>query len=245
MTPREKLVSRYQSKNPERNFDSDDDLYGAVNEEFEQTDGQMEGYRANEQKLLDLFNSSDQRGVEVFQRWKDGENPIAVIIEIFGDDAIDFIQNPANKDKFDAAYAKWAEKQAKEKALAAKETENGTASLENLDKVRQAGGYTDEQTQAAFDLLLRIADELQGGVISESTWKIAFNAVNHDRDVAAARDAGNVAGRNANIQERLRKPSRQAGPMLGSQGGGAPVKPMPLGGGAGNEGSAWARGKKK
>lgn len=245
MTGRDKVMNRMKGKYPDRSFENDEDLYGAIDEDFEDVEGRMKGYQDNEQKLLDLFNSSDQRGVEVFQRWKDGENPIAVIIELFGDDAVDFIQDPANKDKFDAAYAKWAERQAKEQAMAAKEQENAALSLENLDRVKQSGKYTSEQTKAAFDLIVRIQEEALGGPVSEDTWRIAFNALNHDRDVAVARDEGNVAGRNANIQEKLRKPASAPSPMLGSQGGGAGMKPAPLGGMAPSGGSAWDRGKRK
>ena len=45
---------------------------------------------------------------------------------------------------------------------------------------------------------------------------MALKALNHDADMASAREEGAVEGRNARIEEKLRKPKTSDGvPMLG------------------------------
>ena len=53
---------------------------------------------------------------------------------------------------------------------------------------------------------MKIANEAILGKFTEETINMALNAVNHDADVQNARTEGTVAGRNAKIDERLRKP---------------------------------------
>ena len=78
-------------------------------------------------------------------------------------------------------------------------------------------GLSDEQIDNAMDLVMKITNEAIMGKFTPETIDMALKAINHDAEVEAARAEGEVAGKNAKIDETLRKP--KAGDGLPAMGG--------------------------
>jgi hypothetical protein len=99
-----------------------------------------------------------------------------------------------------------------------------------LDKMQAERGLSNEQTDAALKLVADLVDEFIIGKFTERTLDMALNAINHDNDVANAREEGEIAGRNKKIKTELRKPTQGDVPMLGGGGRGlAPEEPKKKG----------------
>lgn len=81
---------------------------------------------------------------------------------------------------------------------------------------------SDEQIDELMSLLLGIVGDGVMGKFSAATLDMAYKAMNHDADVAAAGEEGEVAGRNARIVENLRKSAKGDGtmPLAGKNGRG-------------------------
>ena len=77
--------------------------------------------------------------------------------------------------------------------------------LPMLERMKQERGISDDMIDAAWDYLHHVADAAIRGTFTEADIDMALKAVNHDADVQNARTEGTVAGRNAKIDEKLRK----------------------------------------
>jgi hypothetical protein len=89
MTSRDRLKERYSQKYPERDFsaeNAENELDDEVIAELEKFDAELEGYRGNDKKIKDLFNS-DPRSANFMVSWMaGGGNPIQYLLDIFGPD---------------------------------------------------------------------------------------------------------------------------------------------------------------
>lgn len=67
--------------------------------------------------------------------------------------------------------------------------------------------HSSHEHQAPYDPLLpfltQLATELESGLISDDTRRILTNALNYDADMIRARTEGELAGRNAAVEEHL------------------------------------------
>lgn len=89
-------------------------------------------------------------------------------------------------------------------------------SLERIDGFRDGGDYKEEDIDAALGLLLDIAAEGSLGAVAPENLELLLKGARYDGDLDKARMQGEVAGRNAVIEERLQQPPRGDGvPRLG------------------------------
>lgn len=67
--------------------------------------------------------------------------------------------------------------------------------------------HSSHEHQAPYDPLLpfltQLATELESGLISDDTRRLLTNALNYDADMIRARTKGELAGRNAAVEEHL------------------------------------------
>lgn len=83
-----------------------------------------------------------------------------------------------------------------------------------------------EEWNEAFALLFSIVADMANGVITPASAETLLHAVSFPREVETARREGEIAGRNARIEEQLRTPVRSdAVPSLQGSRSAAPPRP--------------------
>ena len=80
-----------------------------------------------------------------------------------------------------------------------------------IEQVQEEDGLSDDQMDAAMAFLLNITKDGVMGKFSAESIRMASKALNHDADVATASEEGEVRGRNAKIEEKLRKNRKNDG----------------------------------
>lgn len=91
------------------------------------------------------------------------------------------------------------------------ETSDDSDNSENPDNSENSdisqSSHSSHEHQAPHDPLLpfltQLATELESGLISDDTRRILTNALNYDADMIRARTEGELAGRNAAVEEHL------------------------------------------
>lgn len=203
---RDQFSERLKKKYPDREYADDEALFGQINDDYDEYDNQLNGYKEREGKLTDLF-TKDPRSAEFLTDMARGKDPWLSVINRLGIDGVtDLINDPSKQEEYAEENKKYMERLAKSKKLDEEYEQNLAQSLETLSKVQQEQGLSDETVDAAYDLIFKIVNDAVLGVISEDTVNMALKAVNHDNDVATASEEGIVAGKNAKIEEKLRKP---------------------------------------
>ncbi len=208
---REQFGERLKKKYPDREFADDEALFGQIDDDYADYDNRIGQYAEREKSLTDLF-SRNPRSAQFLTDMAKGADPWLAVIERLGIDGItDLINDPEKQAEYAEANKKYVERLAKEKTLEEEYRKNIAGSMELLEKIQQERQLGDETIDAAMDLILRIADEAIVGKFTAETVDMALKAVNHDSDMSNARAEGEVAGRNAKIDEKLRKPDKGDG----------------------------------
>ena len=213
---RELLGDRLKKKYPDREFADDEALFGQVNDDYDNYDNQIGQYKEREKALTDLF-AKNPRSARFLTDMAKGEDPWISTVRRLGIDGItDIINNPDKQEEYAKANSEFVERLAREEELENEFQQNFAESMSTLERIQQERQLGDETVDAAMELVMRIANEAIVGKFTEETINMALNAINHDADVQNARTEGTVAGRNAKIDEKLRKPKQGDGmPNLG------------------------------
>lgn len=231
-TSRDKLKSRLSKRYPDREFtgqdgiDAQDVMDDSLEEMFDEYESRVNEYNENSKRLNDLF-ASDGRIGAMFMKWAEGGNVMEHLIEEFGDEFLDALTSEEGKQKFLEAQARWIERVNKSKKADEEAAANFEKSIETLNAFQQEHNLTDEEAIAVFDKIHQIGADMVRGIYTAESLNLALNAINHDKDVAAAKAEGELAGKNAKIKEKMRtgvEMQRNLPPSLGGQGAGVPER---------------------
>lgn len=203
LSSREQMLSRARERYPERNFadlgaepqEGTDSLDDAINEMLQEFATNQETYDANDNRLKELL-LSDPDSAEFIQKWVETGDPRTALVEIFGDD---LGMSEEAQSQFSGQLNSWRERKAQNDALNAEAESNWQKSLSDLEEWGNARGLSLEQKRDVMLRLLAITFNGMENKYNSEDFDLAYNAINHDADVAVAREEGEVAGRNARI----------------------------------------------
>lgn len=220
MSNRDRYAERLKTKYPDKEFADDEALFGQINEDYDNYDNELSGYREREKALSDLF-ASNPRSATFLIDWRKGEDPIVGLIRKFGDDFKEALEDPEKQEALAAANKEFAERIAQEEKYEEEYQRNMGETLATLDAIQQEEGVSDEEIDSAMDFLVNIVRDGIMGKFTRESIVMAFKAIKHDSDVEMADREGEVRGRNAKIEEKLRKGGKNDGTAsLGSKNGG-------------------------
>ena len=225
VSKRDRLKARLKEKYPDDDMDDDEVLAGRVNDDYDDYEGQLEGYKGREKEIAGLF-SRDPRSAGFVSRWSGGEDPAVLLVEMFGTEITDAIGDPEKQGEIAEANQKFLDRVANSEQLEKEYEENLNASLDVLSKL-QDEGVPEEEIDKAMELLQNIVTEGVRGKFTRETIEMSLKAIGYDKAVAEAEETGRVAGRNEKIDVKLRKPESGDGTANLSGGGSAPERPIP------------------
>ena len=93
------------------------------------------------------------------------------------------------------------------------------ASLNAIEGFRQGTSMTLEDTENSLNTLLKITGDIASGNISPEMLQLIMKGENYERDLKKAYSEGELAGRNAGIEEELSSDSSDGVPALGGSAG--------------------------
>lgn len=216
---RDQQLERMRKKYPDKNFEDDEEIFGAISDDYDQYDQELEGYKNREKTLSDMF-AADPRSAQFLTDMHRGEDPVLGLVRNFGVEIKDVLDDPDMQEKIAEANKEYVERVAKEKGLAEEYERNLGESLETMRRFQAERGMSDAQIDSVVDFLLGIVHDGVMGKFAPETLDMATKALNYDVDVQAASEEGEVAGRNAKITEQLRKSKQGDGtvPLAGKNG---------------------------
>lgn len=207
---RDELNERLKSKYPDKDFSNDDVFYGQIGEDFDNLNNELGGYKEREKAFSDMF-TSDPRSASFITSWRNGEDPTISLIRRFGPEIKEAIDDPEMQDKIAEANKEYVSRVEKSKQLEAEYNKNIAETLDTIQKMSEEGKLLESQIDDAFELLIKIVHDGIVGKFSKETINMAIKALNHDTDVEEADRAGEVRGRNAKIDEKLRRANKGDG----------------------------------
>lgn len=218
---RDAFNERLKAKYPDREYADDEALFGQVNDDYDEYENQLNGYKEREGKLEEMF-AKDPRSAQFITDMAHGKDPwIAVIERVGPDGVIELMNDPAKQEAHAEASKAYAERLAKEKELEEQYNRNIAESQKLCDELEAQ--YGEEMVDSALGVIDQITKDAILGKVTRETFEMAFKVLRHDADMENARSEGEITGRNAKIEENLRKP--QQGDGMPSMGGSS-VEPV-------------------
>lgn len=208
-TKKELAMERLAAKYPDMNFDDEEIMYGRINDDYDDYDKQLAGYKDRESKFAEMF-TRDPRTARLMLDWRDGKDPVVNLIRMFGTDITSAIDDESKQEEIAAANKEFVERVAKEKELQEEYEKNLGESLAYLATLQEAG-TSDADIDAAVDLLIKITRDAIIGIFSPESIDMAMKAIKHDTDVEQAAAEAEVRGKNTKVEEKLRKSSKSDG----------------------------------
>lgn len=205
-TKRELLTERLKNRYPDKDFSNEDDFFGQISDDYDESDKNLAGYQEREKAFSDMF-TGDPRSAQFITDWRNGEDPEVALVRRHGKETIlDAINDPEKLEAIANANKEYVERVAKEKELEDMYQANLAESIKALEAMPEANGITDEDVDKAVEFLLGIIRDGIIGKIAPESVMMALKAINHDTDVETANQEGLVQGKNTKIKEELRKP---------------------------------------
>ena len=203
-SPRADLLARARERFPDRTFADLDatepqegvsDLDEAIDEMLQDYSTRQTAYDEKDSRLKELL-LTDPSSAEFIQRWVETGDPRTALVETFGDD---LGISEESQSQFKSQLDSWRERKSANDALNQEAEENWNKSLSDLEEWGNSKGLSLEQKRDVMLRLLSIAFNGMVNKYSTEDFDLALNAINHDSDVALARQEGEVSGRNAKI----------------------------------------------
>ena len=208
---RDQFGERLKKKYPEREWADDEALFGQINDDYDEYDRKLTGYKEREGKLTDMF-MKDPQSAQFITDMAQGKDPWASLINRIGIDGVkEMLEDPDKMEEFSKSNKEYVDRMAKQKSLEEEWKKNIQATLAMLEQKQQELGLSDEQIDAAADWIKQVTNDAVIGIIRPETIDMALKAINHDADIAAASEEGEIRGKNAKAEAKLRKPKRGDG----------------------------------
>lgn len=223
---RDQHTERLRTKYPDKKFEDDEEIFGQISEDYDRYEQELDEYRGREKTLSDMF-AADPRSAQFLTDMRTGNDPILGLMKNFGVEIKDVLEDPEMQDKIAEANKEYMERVAKSKKLEEEYAANMDKTLETLRAYQEQQGLSDEQIDEVMNRIISVVNDGVMGKFAPETLDLFLKGINHDNDVAMATEEGEVAGRNAKIEEKLRKSQKGDGTNpLGGRNGGAKQTPQ-------------------
>ena len=199
---KEVLVERIRAKYPDLDLTDEEVLSGRIGDDYDDYEKRLGEYADREGKLEDML-VNDPKNAQFLADMVAGKDPWIAVVERLGVDGItDLLNDPEKKAAYEEANRTYAERVAREKEIDAEYERN----IEESRKMREQldSQYGEETVDAALSVIDQMAKDYIMGKVTPEAFDIALKVVKRDADLENARSEGEIAGRNARIEEKLR-----------------------------------------
>jgi hypothetical protein len=210
LTKKEKYLKTLSEKYPDKDFADEEVLFSQIHEDFDGVNQELGAYKEREKTLGDLF-ASNPRSASFFIEWRKGGDPIVEMIRRYGDDFKTALEDPEKQNEIAQANKEFAERVAQEQEFETQYQNNMQETLSMLNEVQTENDLTDDDIDNAMEFLFGVMKDAIVGKFSKESVLMALKAINHDIDVEQADREGEVRGRNAKIEEKLKRQRKTDG----------------------------------
>ena len=198
---RDIAMERMRTKYPDRSFDDDEAFFGQINDDYDDYDKRIAESQSREEAFSNMF-TSNPKSARLMMEWKNGNDPVAALIRIYGkDDILAAIEDPERLADIEQANKDFADKVAKNDEYDAQYEKNLPASLQAIEAWAAENGVSDDDIDKAATALSKLCGDFILGIIAPESIEMMLKAQNYDADIEQAQMEGEVAGRNAKIEE--------------------------------------------
>lgn len=201
---REQHVERLRTKYPDKSFEDEEELFGQISDDYDQYEQENGTMKEREKALSDMFRENPQAAF-FLNDMREGKDPVMSLVRRLGIEVKDVLDDPGMQDKIEEANKEYLERVAKSRELDEEYERNMETTLnKTLPEYMQQNGLSEEDIDAICAAWIQIIRDGIMGILKPETITLIAKALNHDTDVANAKEEGEVAGKNTKIVEKMR-----------------------------------------
>lgn len=221
---RQSFLSAYKEANPEASEDPDDDgLMDFAHEKYSEMEEKYKGLSGSNEKLAALVAKDPKLGAVLSMLVGDEPKSLPYAIgSVYGKEPF------ADIEDFETGYQEQLARLAASKEEQEKANKNIQEYEATMTKFGEDNGLSEQQLMEVHAGLEQFANNLLMGIIPVELIELVYKGMNYDKDVEEAAATGEVEGRNAQIEAKMKEATgTPAVPDMGSTTGAGATKPKP------------------
>ena len=210
-----RLVGRYGSRQPDRNWDDEngfEDLAGFAADELEK-------FEADNKKLAELY-AKDVRFAGLMNHAANGGDILDYLLDAYGSDFADALNGDEGRKKLSDRKKKEAEDEERRKKDDDEYNANTAQSEKDFESIKEKYGLSDEELAEIYSGMRKSARDVAFNKFSPDAMERYIKGGRYDKDVAGAREEGQIAGKNERARRELRQSGKKPGEMPHLEGAG-------------------------
>ena len=199
----------FRQRHPDWKDDDEEGFYGALSADDASSAEKMKGYEDREEQVTKALAGSPMNAA-LFVDAMDGTPIPLALLKRFPEEIKAYLNDPDNAEALEKTFEEHAKKVEDNKKLEEEKAANNAETNAMLDGLVESGEYTEDEINDCLKYLATIATGLMVDKCDKEWLDFAKKAINHDKDVDAARSEGEIAGRNANIKAQRKETAKAA-----------------------------------
>lgn len=208
---------RYTAKYPNANFDDDNAMKTAFYEDYDNSNNQLNTFKEDNNKLIEIVRENPELSVLIKELMQGAPMRVALVKA-----NID-LPTPEDGDADFADYESEVKKRNSQKAEAEKRTKEYNDNIVNSQKEIETFFKTKNLSESEENEFTEFVDnsvaEMLNGIFTQKSLSKLYQAFKYEEDVANAKTAGVIDGRNANIETKREKKVTQTDGLASSASG--------------------------
>lgn len=218
--PAPRWLERLKKKFPDKDFTDEAAAKDEFYADYDKTHSDYDALKGDNAKIVELLQDNPEFA-QVFAAVKDGMPLRVALARVIDFDAVRPQEDDPDYEAFTKSADEFKKRQADIAAHRKMIEENQSKSKVEIDDFFKGIGADDDEQVGFADFLQGVFDDVFNGKMGKEVLKKMWQAYKYTEDVEAAQQAGEVAGRNANIEVKREKAKATDG--LPEAGGGINV----------------------
>lgn len=214
-TSRERLAERILQRFPDRRFETEDDVYDALDEYDSFVCEHYEKMLSDQNKLGQLMFSNPRVGAFISDV-VEGEDALVACVRYFGKELFDSSTDAQKMHALRVANDEFAERNRSYLELEKAMKENVERSTRSIERFMRSKKMTEEELDDFIDRMFHVCSHVFAGDLREDVLELLYKGLHYDADLSCAEHAGEVKGRNRRIVMERREAAGDKMPTAGS-----------------------------
>lgn len=214
-TSRERLAERILKRFPDRRFETEDDVYDALDEYDTYMCEHYEKMLSDQNKLSQLMFSNPRVGAFISDV-AEGEDALVACVRYFGKELFDSSSDTQKMHALRVANDEFVERNRVYRELQEAMKENVERSTRAIERFMRSKKMNEEDLDDFIDRIFHMCSHVFAGDLREDVLELLYKGLRYDADISCAEHAGEVKGRNRRIVMERREAAGDKMPLGGS-----------------------------
>ena len=214
-TSRERLAERILKRFPDRRFETEDDVYDALDEYDSYVCEHYEKMLSDQNKLSQLMFSNPRVGAFISDV-ADGEDALVACVRYFGKEVFDNSNDAQKMNALRIANEEFVERSRAFRELEDTMKGNVEKSTRSIERFMRNKKMTEQELDDFIERIFHVCSHVFAGDLREDVLEILYKGLRYDADLSCAEQAGEVKGRNRRIVMERREAAGDKMPAMGN-----------------------------